>query len=67
MQNEIAEYEITQDDLNSAARGLNMLAMSKDKLEQTILTYRAVDTFAAQVIARAAKQILDAKRQVGLV
>lgn len=61
-------YKITQDDLNSAARGLNLLGKTKEELQDLIVRHGAKNAaFAGQVIAASARQILAAKKQVGMV
>lgn len=52
---------MTQDDLNAAARGLRMATMSVHELDALIAEFAAKDTFAAQVIAAAARQIRSVK------
>lgn len=61
-------YKITQDDMNSAARGLNMLGKTKEELETLIERHSGENVaFAGQVIAASARQILAAKKQVGMI
>ena len=61
------KYTITQADLNSAARGLNILAMSKLELNELIQLHIKKDDFASAVIVLSARQILAAKKRVGLL
>lgn len=49
--------DMTQDDLNAAARGLRMATMPVHELDALIAEFTAKDTFAARVIAAAARQI----------
>jgi hypothetical protein len=56
---------ITQDDINAAARGLRMLTMPQDELKQLVKETNP-DNFAGAVIIAAAKQMIGAKRQVGM-
>lgn len=61
-------YQITQGDLNSAARGLNLLGKTKEELQELISRHGGENAaFASQVIAASARQILAAKKQVGLI
>jgi len=65
--NPAAMRKITQDDMNSAARGLKMISMPADELKQLIADGKASPNFAGKVIGAAAKQILAAKSRVGLL
>jgi hypothetical protein len=56
---------ITQDDRNVAQHDLKMAALSLLELGALIEEHRNKDTFASQVIAGAARQILAAKRGTG--
>ena len=58
---------ITQDDRNVAQRDLNMAALSLLELGALIEKHRNNATFASQVIASAARQVLAAKRAMGNV
>lgn len=54
-----------QSDLNSAARGLNMLSKSPSELRQLIDRHSGSSLFASRVIVAAAKQMLAAKLRMG--
>jgi hypothetical protein len=56
---------MNQDDLNAAARGLNMVGMSIADLKATVVEFDGKTAFAARVIVAAARQMIAAKRQVG--
>ena len=60
-----APRAVTQDDINAAARGLRMLTMPQDDLKQLVKETNP-DNFAGAVIIAAAKQMIGAKRQVGM-
>lgn len=60
-----AEPQITQSDLNAAARGLNMLGMSPMDLEDLIKEFSGKPAFASKVVVMAAKQMLASKRRMG--
>lgn len=60
-----AERAPSQDDLNSAARGLQMTSKSPDELRELIAQHQGKDMFASKVICAAAKQMLAAKKRMG--
>ena len=55
----------TQGDLDAAARGLKMVSMSLLDLDDLIIEFALKDTFAAQAITMAAKQIRAEKECMG--
>ena len=59
------DRKITQDDLNAAQRGLNMIAMSLAELRELMMKHEHGRLFADRVIARAARQMLHAKHRMG--
>lgn len=59
-------HKVTQDDINAAARGIGMVRMDGDELRDLIRLHHG-DLFADKVITAAAKQMLAAKRRVGLI
>ena len=54
-------FNITRADLNSAARGLNMIGMTTAELRDLIQRNRDSHLFAGQVITAAANEILQVK------
>lgn len=60
-----SDRAITQDDMNAAARGNNMLGMSVSDLRSLIADMEGKDLFAAKVTVAAAKQMLAAKKRMG--
>lgn len=57
--------EITQDDMNSAMRGLGMLGKAPSELDAIAKANDQSSNFAGKVIAAAARQMAAAKRRVG--
>lgn len=57
--------QITQDDMNAAARGLTLAGMTIAALEELAARHASSDLFASRVIVAAVKQMIAAKRQVG--
>ena len=56
-------YNVTREDCNSAAKGLNMLSMNTTELKSLIDSHKGKqDVFASQVIVTSARQILEVKR-----
>lgn len=58
---------ITQDDMDAAARGLRMISMHADDLRALVRDFKTSSNFAGQVTAQAARQMLAAKKRVGLL
>lgn len=59
-----ADFNITQKDLDAAARGLRMVGMSVQALQE-LAESQNLDVFAGRVIYMAAKQMAAAKRRMG--
>ena len=55
-------FNITQDDCNTAAKGINMLAMSIPELKELATLHGHSHLFAGQVIHAAAMQMIQVKR-----
>jgi len=55
---------MTQGDLNAAAKGLNMVAMSTQELKDLAKEFGAIKTHAAKAITMAARQMAAVKKSV---
>jgi hypothetical protein len=62
MENPTPPRELTNDDLNAAARGLGMWGMEPAELDKLIDEHKENGAFASMVIVAAARQILAVKR-----